>query len=121
MANKENIVPGQLVRNEEQIRTFLEDSCKKGRNLLDHFEDTMDFLVQNYPEESLEKFEEASFLLKKGDAQSLASFLKVSENKTYACNDEAISKATQPFLDKVIPKKVSTNQKRYPGLGANGD
>ena len=119
MENKENIVPGQLVRDEEQIRTFLEDSCKKGHNLLDHFEETMDFLVQNYPEESLEKFEEASFLLKKGDAQSLASFLKVSENKTYARNDLEISKATQPFLDKVIPKKVSTESKTYPGLGTN--
>ena len=107
MANKENIMPGTLIRNEEQIRSFLEDSSKKGRNLLEHFEDVLDFLVQNYPEESLDKFEEASYLLKKNNPQLLEQFLKVSEQKTYAQNDESVTNVTQPYLDRVIPKKVT--------------
>ena len=48
----------------------------------------MDFLVLNYPSESLKKFEEASYLLKEGDEQKLKKFLLTEEIRMHAQHNE---------------------------------
>jgi hypothetical protein len=62
-------VPGALVREQDQLRQLLINSKRNDqlKNLYDHIIDVMDFLVVNYPQDAISKFEEVSYLIKQGD------------------------------------------------------
>jgi len=59
----------------------------------------MDFLVVNYPNDALSKFEEVSYLIKQGDEAKLKHYLKTVESKRYAANSVSTAKHTQPYID----------------------
>lgn len=44
----------------------------------------MDFIILHYPQEAIEKVEEVSYLVKKGDLDKLAQFLRTEDSKYYA-------------------------------------
>ena len=60
----------------------------------------MDFLVVNYPNEALPKFEEVSYLIKLNDMDKLNSFLSTHEGREYACHDDAAAKATSKYIER---------------------
>jgi hypothetical protein len=66
---KDTLVPGALVREQDQLRQLLINSKRNDqlKNLYDHIIDVMDFLVVNYPQDAISKFEEVSYLIKQGD------------------------------------------------------
>jgi hypothetical protein len=98
--NKDSLVPGALLREQDALRELLINS-KRGdqlKNLYDHIIEVMDFLVVNYPCDALSKFEEVSYLIKEGDEAKIRQFLKTQEHKRYAAHSESTAKATQQFL-----------------------
>ena len=66
---KDTLVPGALVREQDNLRQLLISSKNSNqlKNLYDHIIDVMDFLVVNYPNDAITKFEEVSYLIKQGD------------------------------------------------------
>ena len=60
----------------------------------------MDFLVVNYPHDAITKFEEVSYLIKKGDKTKIQQFLKTCESKRYAAHSDSTHKATQSYLER---------------------
>ena len=56
-------------------------SKDKSDNLLDHMETVFDELINHFPKNSLDKFEEVSYL-KKNKAE-LSDYLKVDDNRNY--------------------------------------
>lgn len=75
---KDTLVPEQLIREQDNLRQMLLDSknTDKVKNLFDHIIEVMDFLVINYPDEAILRFEEVSYLIKKNDPVKLKQFLK---------------------------------------------
>lgn len=73
----------------------------KIKNLYDHIIDVMDFLVVNYPDDALIKFEEVSYLIKHGDHDKLHKFLRSSVRKYNAQHDSSLAKSMQPYFDKI--------------------
>ena len=71
--NKDSLVPGALVREQDALRQLLINSKRADqlKNLYDHIIEVMDFLVVNYPQDALCKFEEVSYLIKEGDDAKL--------------------------------------------------
>jgi len=67
--NKDSLVPGALIREQDQLRQLLISSKRSDqlKNLYDHIVDVMDFLVIHYPRDAITKFEEVSYLIKNGD------------------------------------------------------
>jgi hypothetical protein len=73
----------------------------KIKNLYDHIIEVMDFLVVNYPNDALIKFEEVSYLIKHGDHNKLHQFLRSSAKKYNAHHDSSLAKSMQPYFDKI--------------------
>lgn len=76
-AIKKEFVPGQLIKQHDKLRIMLtnQKNESKLKSLYDHIIDVLDFIVVNYPNEALLKFEEVSYLLKSGDTKKLHKFL----------------------------------------------
>lgn len=75
---KPDVAPSTLLKQQDNLRQLL-INAKRGdqlKNLYDHIVDVMDFLVTNYPTEAITKFEEVSYLIKKGDEALLKQFLR---------------------------------------------
>jgi hypothetical protein len=70
---KNTLVPDQLVREQDNLRQLLLNSknSDKVKNLFDHIIEVMDFLVVNYPDEAILRFEEVSYLIKRNDPSKL--------------------------------------------------
>jgi hypothetical protein len=47
-----------------------------------------------YPDEALQRLEEVSYLLKKGDTIAIEEFLRINDNRSYAAPSKAVAKAT---------------------------
>lgn len=71
------------------------------KNLYEHIVEVMDFLVVNYPDEALIKFEEVSYLIKQQDEHKMHKFLRSSAKKYNARHNEHFAKHIQPYLDRV--------------------
>ena len=76
-AIKKEFVPSQLIKQHDKLRVMLtnQKNESKLKSLYDHIIDVLDFIVVNYPNEALLKFEEVSYLLKSGDTKKLHKFL----------------------------------------------
>ena len=76
-AIKKEFVPSQLIKQHDKLRIMLtnQKNESKQKSLYDHIIDVLDFIVVNYPNEALLKFEEVSYLLKSGDTKKLHKFL----------------------------------------------
>jgi len=61
----------------------------------------MDFLVINYPNDAILRFEEVSYLIKGGDEVKLKQFLKTHESKRYSAHSDSTTKATAGYLERV--------------------
>lgn len=55
----------------------------------------------NYPASAIEKFEEISYLIKKGDRSKIDDFLQCELKKDYARHCDVRKSATQSHIDKV--------------------
>ena len=93
-------VPGQLIKEQDKLRTLLEQNrcVTSSKNLYEHVIDVMDFLVINYPNEALEKFEEVSYLIKKGSIEKLEEFLCTEDKRTYAQHCPATAGVTAKYI-----------------------
>jgi hypothetical protein len=69
--------------------------------LYEHVIDVMDFLVINYPDEALEKFEEVSYLIKLGSIEKLEQFLCTEDRRTYSQHCPAAAKVTASYIERV--------------------
>ena len=56
---------------------------KSTDNLDDHLANVMSFLMTHYPDNALQKFEEASFLLKQRKLDELEKWLKTQDMRNY--------------------------------------
>jgi hypothetical protein len=61
----------QHFRKFDDLRTALSKHQSADKNLLNHFTQVMTHLVQHCPHDSLNKFEEVSWFVKKGDTVGL--------------------------------------------------
>lgn len=68
------------------------------KNLYDHLIDIMDFLVVNYPQDALHKFEEVSYLIKENDPVKLQKFLRTQVDLQYARNNASVAKETAKYV-----------------------
>jgi len=100
--NKDSLAPTSLLREKDELRKLLIDSKRADsiKNLYDHIVDVMDFLVVNYPTDAIKRFEEVSYLIKKGDETKLKQFLKTCESKRYAAHSDSTAKVTQGYLQR---------------------
>lgn len=59
-------IPGQLIKQHDRLKQLLTEAKQNGqlKNLYDHIVEVMDFLIVNYPNDALIKFEEVSYLIK---------------------------------------------------------
>jgi len=83
----------------------------------------MDFLVVNYPNDALIKFEEVSYLIKHGDHNKLYQFLRSSAKKYNAHHDSSLAKSMQPYFDKIskfYSSNVEVQAEGDEGAGASG-
>ena len=78
--------------------TFNRDKDNK-TDLAEHVQNVMDVLIDSYPDEAIKRFEEVSYLLKKGE--DLSKFLKVKDERNYSelagCLSEYIEKGQGLF------------------------
>jgi len=76
-AIKKEFAPSQLIKQQDKLRVMLtnQKNDAKLKSLYDHIIDVMDFIVVNYPNEALLKFEEVSYLIKLNDSKKLHKFL----------------------------------------------
>jgi radial spoke head protein 4/6 len=84
----------------EQLRKVLKQSTnKQGEgNLEDHLQKLFNFLILHYPNQALEKFEEASYLIKNG--KDISKFLKVSDDRDYRDLFESLQEYTTQMQKK---------------------
>ena len=99
-AIKKEFVPSQLIKQHDKLRIMLtnQKNESKLKSLYDHIIDVLDFIVVNYPNEALLKFEEVSYLLKSGDTKKLHKFLSTEVQRQYARNDARVAKETARFV-----------------------
>lgn len=66
-------IPGQLIKQQDRLKHLLTEAKHNDsiKNLYDHIVEVMDFLVVNYPQDALIKFEEVSYLIKHHDHHKL--------------------------------------------------
>lgn len=55
----------------------------KGKDLYSHLQEVFKKLILHYPDQSLEKLEEVSYLLKNADTHQIEHFLKISDMRNY--------------------------------------
>jgi hypothetical protein len=93
-------VPGQLIKEQDKLKALLEQNrcVTSAKNLYEHVIDVMDFLVIHYPDEALEKFEEVSYLIKKGDNAKLEQFLCTEDKRNYAQHCSAAATVTAKYI-----------------------
>ena len=70
----------QLIKEHDRLKQVLTEAKHKTqmKNLYDHIVEVMDFLIVNYPNDALVKFEEVSYLIKQQDEHKLHRFLRTS-------------------------------------------
>lgn len=69
-------------------------------NLHKHLTDMMNHIVIHCPEDSLNKLEEISYLIKHGDSLAIEDFLKVNESRLYAHpSTDDTTESTQSIID----------------------
>jgi hypothetical protein len=59
-------ISGHLIKEQDRLKHLLTEAKHKTqmKNLYDHIVEVMDFLIVNYPNDALIKFEEVSYLIK---------------------------------------------------------
>jgi 23S rRNA U2552 (ribose-2'-O)-methylase RlmE/FtsJ len=68
----------------EEMKTVLKNiKSSKGKDLYTHLQEVFKNLILHYPDQSLEKLEEVSYLLKNADTHSIEKFLKISDMRNY--------------------------------------
>ena len=105
-AHKESepvFIPGQLIKQQDRLKHLLTETKRNDqmKNLYDHIVEVMDFLICNYPNDALIKFEEVSYLIKQQDEHKLNQFLRSSVKKYNAQHNDVFAKNIQPYLDRV--------------------
>jgi hypothetical protein len=55
----------------------------KGKDLYTHLQEVFKNLILHYPDQSLEKLEEVSYLLKNADSYQIEQFLKIADMRNY--------------------------------------
>ena len=59
-------------------------SRDRKRSMLDHMHDVFEQLILHYPQNSIDKLEEVSYLLKR--REDLSKYLRVADNRNYMAN-----------------------------------
>ena len=76
-----------LTKQMNSLAAFLSDQRpkhnRKGLSLLQHIKRVFKMLVQHYPNNSLEKVEEVSYLLKHADSHHIDEFLRIEDKRNY--------------------------------------
>ena len=66
------------------MKTILKNiKSAKGLDLYQHLQEVFKKLILHYPDQSLEKLEEVSYLLKSADPEQIKKFLKISDMRNY--------------------------------------
>jgi len=66
------------------LKTILKNiKSSKGKDLYTHLQEVFKNLILHYPDQSLEKLEEVSYLLKNADSYQIEQFLKISDMRNY--------------------------------------
>lgn len=66
------------------LKTILKNiKSAKGKDLFSHLQEVFKKLILHYPDQSLEKLEEVSYLLKNAETHKIEDFLKVSDMRNY--------------------------------------
>jgi radial spoke head protein 4/6 len=66
------------------LKTILKNiKSAKGLDLYQHLQEVFKKLILHYPDQSLEKLEEVSYLLKSADPEQIKKFLKISDMRNY--------------------------------------
>jgi|688.fasta_scaffold827046_1 hypothetical protein len=96
-------ISGHLIKEHDRLKQLLTEAKHKTqmKNLYDHIVEVMDFLIVNYPNDALIKFEEVSYLIKQQDEHKLHQFLRSSASKYNARHNDHFAKSIQPYLDRV--------------------
>lgn len=84
------------LKQELDAKKCLDDKTK---NLYDHLSKVMDHIVSHCPDEALNKLEEISYLIKKGDQAQIGNFLELNRKKLYNTpGEEQIKKASDQYI-----------------------
>lgn len=66
------------------LKTILKNiKSSKGKDLYTHLQEVFKNLILHYPDQSLEKLEEVSYLLKNADSHQIDQFLKITDMRNY--------------------------------------
>jgi hypothetical protein len=94
----------QVLKEQQNILMLLKEPNKTTqgpRSLYDHLSDTLNHLVMYYPDEALQRLEEVSYLLKKGDTIAIEEFLRINDTRAYAAPSKAVAKATSKQIEQL--------------------
>ena len=87
MASKSFAKVTQKELNEkfDGLKTILKNiKSKTGKDLYSHLQQVFRTLILHYPDKALEKIEEVSYLIKKGDELKLTDYLQTSDMRNYS-------------------------------------
>lgn len=102
---------------------MLKETCNTSegpRNLYNHLAEVLSVLCQYYPEESLQRLEEVSFLIK-NKPQGLEEFVKMNDWRLYARHNAEVTEETKKQVEdltKLMDKgeqKIVTNEEEEEG------
>ena len=66
------------------LKTIMKNiKSSQGKDLYTHLQEVFKNLILHYPDQSLEKLEEVSYLLKNADTHQIEKFLKISDMRNY--------------------------------------
>jgi hypothetical protein len=96
-------LPGQVIKVQQDLRKLLQEqkAADAVQNLYEHIVDVVDKIVQYCPDKAIERFEEISYLVKKGDAVKLEEFIKTNDFKEYAVHCPMVAAGTADKLGKI--------------------
>lgn len=71
--------------NTDSLRKVLKGAVNKHGegNLEEHLQKLFNFLILHYPGQALDKFEEASYLIKHGKDKDISQFMKIKDDRDY--------------------------------------
>jgi len=78
----------------QDLKSCLSKHKKEGNDLYEHVSQVMSHIVQHCPRDSLNKFEEVSYLIKKQNSINIDDFLKTRVAKDYAQPADESTKAS---------------------------
>lgn len=105
----ETMMPGgldsmtpELKQAQAKLMKILDASrfATSSKTLFEHVVAVVDFLVRNYPNQAIEKFEEVSYLIKHGDKEKLKQFLLTQDCRDYARPDKVLARHTAKHFEK---------------------